>query len=57
MDYGRKAAIFRASAKEIRSSAAAMTGTDSRDQLMKIVDYYEQMATTYDDLEKLKAQK
>lgn len=57
MDYGRKAAIFRASAQEIRSSAAAMRGKDSREQLMKIVDYYEQMAATYDDLGKLKASK
>jgi hypothetical protein len=57
MDYQARAARFRECAKEIRSSTAAMTGAQTRNELMRLVDYYEQMATTYEELAKVKTRK
>ena len=54
MDYRKKAALFRESAKEIRTCTATMNGEENRKGLMRLVDYYEQMATIYEDLAKLK---
>lgn len=57
MDYQAKAARFRECAKEIRTSSAALTGAETRKELMRLVNYYEQMATTYEDLAKVKTPK
>jgi len=57
MDYHAKAARFRENAKEIRTSTATITGEGTRKELMRLVDYYEQMATTYEDLAKVKTRK
>lgn len=57
MDNPGRAARFRERAKEIRSSTATIKSEGARKDLMRLVDYYEQMAGTYDDLAKPKTSK
>lgn len=54
VDYRGKALVFRQSAKEIRTCTSTIKGETARKELMRLVDYYEQMAASYEEMAKLK---
>lgn len=54
MDTPGKAPRFRERGTEIRTSNRTMKEEESRKELMRLVDYYEQMAISYENLAKSK---